>query len=475
MSALLLGRALDYHRQGLLDEAAALYRALLERRPDHAEALRLLGLLCLQRGEAGEALALAGRRGGDPEAQAQRGEAFARLGRRDDAAAAWRAALVLDPAQPAVLLRLAAVLDPDCDAGLAIGLVRRAAGLDPLAAPAHIALGNALQGAGRFDEALVCYRRALVLDPVLVAAHENMGKALFAAGREAEAVAPFLLMAGVSPADPLPWTWLVGLYRALWLNPEAGRALARERELRGVGERLPRRSVVIPVLDYSPGSPHDIRTLLDDLAGFDGEVIVVFNDEAMFRDLACHPRIDKFAHNRHNVGVARAWNIGINHAEGDVVFVLNADLHLGLDVLARLEEYLLELPDAVMVAPGGDRINPAHFHATARWAAGTFAEPVEVDRVQGFLFALHAQRFHDAGLCFDPRMSPYFNEETDIGLKARAAGLKTWAVPVTGFEHVWGITRSDRRITYFGRPVDRSAMLVKNGLILRERVRRTGK
>ncbi|MBF0333589.1 MAG: glycosyltransferase, partial [Alphaproteobacteria bacterium] len=309
----------------------------------------------------------------------------------------------------------------------------------------------------------------------LAPAFEHMGKALFAAGREAEAVAPFRLMAAISPSDPLPWTWLVGLYRAQWLIPEAGRALAREQQLRGTEERLPRRSVVIPVLDYSPGSPFDIRGLLDDLADFDGEVIVVFNDQAMFQDLASHPRIDKFAHNRHNVGVARAWNIGINHAEGEVVFVLNADLHIEPGTLARLEAFLFELPDAVMVAPGGDRFEAPHFHTTARWAAGTFAEPVEVDRVAGFLFALHAQRFHDAGLCFDPRMSPYFHEETDIGLKARAAGLKTWAVPVTGFEHVWGITRSDRKITYFGRPVDRAAMLVKNGLILRERVRRTGK
>ncbi|MBF0374908.1 MAG: glycosyltransferase, partial [Alphaproteobacteria bacterium] len=373
------------------------------------------------------------------------------------------------------LARLAGALDPDRDAGLAINLMRRAVALDPQGAAGHLELGEALQAAGRFDEAVACHRRAITLDPARAAAFEHMGKALFAAGREAEAVAPFRLLAAVSPTDPLPWTWLEGLWRAQSRIPEADRAMARERELRGPGERPPRRSVVIPVLDYSPGSPFDIRSLLDDLADFDGEVIVVFNDEAMFQDLGKHPRIDKFAHNRHNVGVARAWNIGINHAEGEVVFVLNADLHILPGTLARLEAYLFELPDAVMVAPGGDRVEAPRFHATARWSPGTFAEPVEVDRVHGFLFALHAQRFHDAGLCFDPRMSPYFHEETDIGLKARAAGLKTWAVPVTGFEHVWGITRADRKITYFGRPVDRAAMLVRNGLILRERVRRTGK
>ena len=37
------------------------------------------------------------------------------------------------------------------------------------------------------------------------------------------------------------------------------------------------RSFIIPVLDYSPHSPYNVTTLLDDLESIHGEVICIFN------------------------------------------------------------------------------------------------------------------------------------------------------------------------------------------------------
>ncbi|MBY0431820.1 MAG: glycosyltransferase, partial [Rhodospirillales bacterium] len=309
-------------------------------------------------------------------------------------------------------------------------------------------------------------RRALVVRPDSPQALSNLAKACFAGGDTVRSLTLFQRLLQLAPGDSEVKTWLSGLYHQHGRFDLAA-AMAQPPQFQPA-----RRSVVVPVLDYSPGAPWNIRTLLDDLAGFDGEVAVVFNSPQVCEDLKDHPRIDKFCVNKHNVGVARGWNMGLNLAEGAVVFVLNADLHVTLEALERIEAYVLSLPDAVLVGVGGDVMEPVNFHALRSWLPGAFSEPVEVDRVSGYLFAIHAERFHDAGLSFDPRLSPYFHEETDIAFKIKAAGLKAYAVPVTGFGHEWGITASDRPISYFGRPVKRNDMLIRNGLLLRQKLRK---
>ncbi|MBM3545443.1 MAG: glycosyltransferase [Alphaproteobacteria bacterium] len=231
----------------------------------------------------------------------------------------------------------------------------------------------------------------------------------------------------------------------------------------------PVRSIVIPVLDYSPNSPYDIVSLLADLQDFDGEVICVFNSAEMFADLSEHPRIDKFSFNKHNIGVSRSWNTGINQAEGDVIFVLNADLKVSLDALAALERYVLTLPRALAVGINGNFMSFDPLRPSRRIEVGSFAEPFVVDTLSGFAFALHAARLHDAGISFDPRLSPHFFEEVDLVLKARRAGYDIYAAPVTGIEHVAGISLHVQPLTCFGKPVDRIDVLIRNGNIILDR------
>jgi GT2 family glycosyltransferase len=300
-------------------------------------------------------------------------------------------------------------------------------------------------------------------DRVAFAAGADVG-GLIAAARQALAEAP---------ADFAYWhdlalgLWTAGSHR------EAAQAIARagwtgyNPEPRG-----PRRSIVIPVLDYSPHSSWDIGSLLADLEGFDGEVICIFNSKDVFEDLKDHPRIDKFSFNKHNVGVARSWNIGLNHAEGDVVFILNADLHVSLAALAELERYLLALPDALAVGIGGDRMDFERLLSATRNPAGSFASPLVVDKPSGHAFALHARRMHDAGISFDPRLSPYFYEELDLALKARRAGFEVYAAPVSGIEHVDGVSQSHRPIHYLGRLADRTRILIRNANLILDRTQR---
>ncbi len=218
------------------------------------------------------------------------------------------------------------------------------------------------------------------------------------------------------------------------------------------------RSFVIPVLDFSPHSEFSILTLLQDLDGMAGEVICIFNSREVFEKLQNHARIDKFCFNSANAGVSRSWNLGIDMAAGRAVFVMNADLHIRAAAVEQLESYLFKLEKAVVVGPQGAIIDFENFRVLRYFEKGNFNEPVRTHDVSGFLFALHRERFLDRGLRFDCRFSPCFYEEWDMGLQVMHAGLHSYAVPVTDFDHHWGISQAagDAVINYFGRDLRRS-------------------
>jgi hypothetical protein len=226
----------------------------------------------------------------------------------------------------------------------------------------------------------------------------------------------------------------------------------------------PSRSFVIPVLDFSPHSPYNIRTLLRDLADVEGEVICIFNSREAFAELHAHPRIDKFSFNKLNAGVSRSWNQGLNLAEGRAVFIMNADLHIRPAAVDQIEAYLFQLPDAVLVGPQGSHLDFRNLKVLRYFQKGGFDAPVRTHDVSGFLFAIHRERFLAHRLQFDVRFSPCFMEEWDMGLQVIQAELACYAVPVEDFDHHWGVSGSHENsaINYFGREVFRNDVLAAN-------------
>jgi GT2 family glycosyltransferase len=226
----------------------------------------------------------------------------------------------------------------------------------------------------------------------------------------------------------------------------------------------PQRTMVIPVLDQGLDGQYGIRTLLEDLHAVPGEVVCVFNSRDVFEQLHQHPRIDKFCFNSHNAGVSRAWNQGLGLAEGRCVFFLNADLHVQAAAIEKLEDHLVSLRDAVIAGPQGSLIDFSRMKVLKYFGKGAVRAPIRTHDVSGFFFAVHRKRFQDAGLIFDTRFSPCFFEEWDIGLQAFQAGLSLYTVPVTEYEHQWGISSapSDTLVHYFGRPLKRGDILKAN-------------
>jgi GT2 family glycosyltransferase len=235
-----------------------------------------------------------------------------------------------------------------------------------------------------------------------------------------------------------------------------------------------RRSFVIPVLDFSPHAPYNIGTLLADLDGVAGEVICVFNAEAPFARLRDHPRIDKWAFNKTNAGVPRSWNQGFELAEGELVYVLNADLKLSAASVTALDE-AQRATGAAMLGPEGSDIGAVWVRSpdgrqrgvdvrvTRHWGRGAAAAPTRVTSISGFFFALDAAQFRRHGLRFDVAYSPCFFEEWDIAMRLLELGLTTYVVPVPDYDHVWGISqKSGAVIDYFGRATDRDATHLAN-------------
>lgn len=189
--------------------AEACYREILERQPRSFEALHLLGLLELQRGNADQAAALLQRAAkanpGDPATQTLLGIALQEAGRHDDSLAHFRRAATLAPDNPEF----------------------------------HYNLGKALRSAGRFDEAIACYRQTLALKTDHAGALNNLSEALNTLERPAEAAEAAQGLIRMNPAHAEAWSNLGGaqllleqpaaalesLDRALELRPDLPRAL----------------------------------------------------------------------------------------------------------------------------------------------------------------------------------------------------------------------------------------------------------
>jgi glycosyltransferase involved in cell wall biosynthesis len=225
----------------------------------------------------------------------------------------------------------------------------------------------------------------------------------------------------------------------------------------------PLRAFVIPVLDYSPASEYSILTLLEDLDQIEGEVVVVFNGAQIGEELKNHPRITRHAIMKQNVGVARAWNIGINMSEAETVHIVNADAHITLAAVEALEHGLSSLEKAVCVGPQGSFVNFAACVDYIYFDKGSFDKPIQVDAVSGFFFAVNQRLLRQHGIAFENSYTPCYFEEWDLGLQAKKAGLACWIVPTTAYDHHWsGTIRALRTIPYMGREETAGEVLERN-------------
>jgi predicted O-linked N-acetylglucosamine transferase (SPINDLY family) len=207
-SQIMLGQAVRLHQEGRLGEAEGLYRQVLAKNPDEADALHLLGILLSQANRAGEAVELLQRAAGlapqSADVLSNLGIALSQCGRNAEAADRYRAALKLRPDHANAIINLGNLLEKDGKLEEAIPFLRKAADSQPRNLEVWEKLGDALRRSGRGEEALRVFEHVVKLAPQRAEVQNYMGLTLAALGREDLAIAALEKAIRLKPdyADP---------------------------------------------------------------------------------------------------------------------------------------------------------------------------------------------------------------------------------------------------------------------------------
>ncbi len=264
-----LQAALVHHRAGRIDQAETLYRKMLEAAPDHPQALRMLGVIETERGQAARGVELIGRAfpvlDRLPEAHIDFGNALRSAGNPEQAIKAYRRALALEPDHVVAHTRLAALLNElgrfesavtHCQAAIGVlpdflaarimlavalkGADRAAEAAEvwrevirrqPDRAESYFHLAQELAGLGLVVEALYCHDRAIALEPDNPAFHCGRGYVLMHLHDAKKAEMAYRKALAISPDNKTAWRGLGWALRLLGRFDEADACVRRLKEL----------------------------------------------------------------------------------------------------------------------------------------------------------------------------------------------------------------------------------------------------
>lgn len=173
-----LQEALRLQQSGEQHAAEKMYHVLLQADPACADAWHLLGLIALQRGQCTQAIEYIGTALRHAPLQAvyhfNLAHAYKRHGMLSHAAASYRAALALHPADADTLNNLGSVLLELNQTAEAVASFTQALQFNPHDAQIHCNSGHALLAAGQTDAALHAFRAALAVNENHVPAHHAL-------------------------------------------------------------------------------------------------------------------------------------------------------------------------------------------------------------------------------------------------------------------------------------------------------------
>jgi tetratricopeptide (TPR) repeat protein len=217
--------ALQFHRQGRLDEAERHYVAILAKRPSDVEANHLLGALKLQQGRNADAIRLmsaalkVNRR--LPLTLTNLGLALERTGRLKEALAAYDEAIAVKPDHAPALNNRGLALLAAGRVGEALTSFDRALAIDPNYVDALSNRGLVLLELGRREAALASLERAVTINPNHVDALANRGRALIELGRPETALASLDRALAIYPAHVIALNHRGGALTELGRDDEA--------------------------------------------------------------------------------------------------------------------------------------------------------------------------------------------------------------------------------------------------------------
>ena len=198
-------RALDLTKQGLLEEAEAIYRQLIADKTESHVPYGNLAVICGMKGRWNEVIELVKialiLQPNYPEAQNNLGLALQNKGDNKAAIEAYNKALELQPNLPEAHYNLGNALQEHKELTAAISSYNRALEFQPKYPEAHYNLGIALQKVGRIKAAIDSYEKALELEPNRPETHYNLGIALQEQGDLAAAIASYIKALKLQPSN----------------------------------------------------------------------------------------------------------------------------------------------------------------------------------------------------------------------------------------------------------------------------------
>jgi predicted O-linked N-acetylglucosamine transferase (SPINDLY family) len=201
----LLQQALSEHQQGRLESAERIYRLILEKTPEQADALHYLGVLYHQTGQTEEAVVLLGRARdaapNNPDILCNLGLLLNATGKPGEAEKALTAALKIEPDLPALHNNLGNAQLAMGNLSASIESYRQAIQLDAENVEAMVNLANACMLSGRPDRGCKHCAQAIQLQPTFAQAHSMMGNLLASMEQLPAAIASHEKACQLAPND----------------------------------------------------------------------------------------------------------------------------------------------------------------------------------------------------------------------------------------------------------------------------------
>jgi protein O-GlcNAc transferase len=177
-----LNSAIEHYQSGDFRKAESICRKVLKKRPENADALHFLGVICSASGQHDLAIDYIKRALQiDPnfaDAYNNLGNVFQKNKRPDEAISCYQKALNLNPKSAITYYNLGVSLQDKGRLDEAIVHYRKALQFNFNSCGLFNNLGLALQNKGHLDEAINCYQNAIRLDPGFAEAYYNLGNVI---------------------------------------------------------------------------------------------------------------------------------------------------------------------------------------------------------------------------------------------------------------------------------------------------------
>ena len=199
--------AMRCQTNGQLAEAEALYRKVLDLKPNQPDALHYSGVLAHQQGRTEEAIELINRSlelaPNQPDWHSNLGIVFQDTGKLQEAVVAYRRALALQPTHTNAHNNIGVLLRAQGMTAEAEEAYRTAIRLNPDQAAAYHNLAILLSATHRIEEAVTCYCKALTLKPQYAEARRLLALAYCVIGEPHKAVIMCEEWLESEPDDPV--------------------------------------------------------------------------------------------------------------------------------------------------------------------------------------------------------------------------------------------------------------------------------